>query len=147
MKLTSLVVSVHIAQRLKNFNLSIISCFYWHQEKITEDPQLFANDISQNMMPWKLTIGKPDYIVYKELSAYCASELGELLPRCIVALGIEYILSYLFHNQKWEYFYYDIETNKNLISVSASTEQDARALLLIAIIENKYIDISQTLIK
>jgi hypothetical protein len=150
MKLESLVITSYEAEILFNLGLKQVSCFYWYQDKVPNEPELFKKDITQFMMPWKLSIGKAsnnNHEVFKEFSAYTSSELGEMLPNFLFTNNICYKLYYVFKGTKWEYTYHDVDRNESLSFITASTEQDARAMLLIQIIEKKYIDISQTIIK
>jgi hypothetical protein len=150
MSLSSLVISIELAKTLYDYNIRYVSCFYWYQEKIPDGLQLFKNDTTQFMVPWKLSIGKhfaEDKQIFKILSAYCSSELGEMMPKFIESGKGTYSLSYVFRGKKWEYSYNDPHTYDDLITVFATTEQDARAKLLIEILKAKYIDVSQTIIK
>lgn len=149
MKLASLPITVNMAIALSNLGIKYDSVFYWYQEKYIDYLTLFETGKSQNTMPWKQHIGKPSLEnanIYKEYPAYTCNELGEILPGFIKINGIIYFLRFERVSEKWNYFYEDYDLKK-LISVTALTEQDARAVLLINIIERNYIDISQTIIK
>jgi hypothetical protein len=154
MKLASLVISVDLAKKLHDLNIKLISCFYWYQEKVSSELELFKSDMTQFMMPWKLSIGRPSnelHNIHKEYPAYCTSEVGEILPVTLITNSLNYQLTYRYTGKQWVYRYIKsssgFEPAFELISVSASTEQDARARLLIDIIEKGYISISDTIIK
>jgi hypothetical protein len=149
MKLSSLPITTNLASRLFALGIRYESVFYWYQEKYQDFLTLFETGKSQNTMPWKQHIGKPSFEnqnIFKEYPAYCCNELGEMLPGFIKTKDDMYYLQFEKKPDKWEYFYINYNLSK-LVSVIGKTEQDARALLLIHIIENKYIDISQTIIK
>jgi hypothetical protein len=149
MKLASLPISINLAEALYQLGIRYDSVFYWYQEKFHEGLTLFETGKDQLTMLWKQHIGRPSFEnrnVLKEYSAYTCNELGEILPGFITSQTDRYFISFGRNNKNWDYFYESYYHNK-LFIVSAPTEQDARAMLLIKIIENKYIDVSKTIIK
>jgi hypothetical protein len=147
MILETLAITTNLSMRLFNLGLKQVSAFYWYQEKLPNDPELFNKTLIQASMPWKFSVGKPANVsnIYKIFSAYTSSELGEILPLFIVS--VKYKITFTFRGKFWIYRYDEVESGREFIRVSALTEQDARALLLIHILENHYIDLSQIIIK
>lgn len=149
MKLASLVISVELAESLYDFGIRNESVLYWYQDKFTPQPELFASGQSQKTMTWKTHIGRPSKeskAVFKEFSAYTCSELGDILPGFIKKDGITYFLRFYKGEKEWSYLYEDKDFNY-IVRVVGKTEQDARAALLVFILWNKIIDVSQTIVK
>jgi hypothetical protein len=149
MKLASLAISLELAENLYEYGIRNESILYWYQEKFIPQTELFASGQSQKTMPWKIHASRPskeNKNVYKEFAAFTCSELGDLLPGFIKKDGITYFLRFVRHEKEIEYCYQDYN-DKKLVTVLGKNEQDSRASLLCNILWNKFIDISQTMIK
>jgi hypothetical protein len=151
MRFKDLGISIKFAERLYDLGVRFDSVLYWYEERPDTNLALFIDQKypDREVSVWKLNVGKPSHEkrnIYKEVSAYCCNELGEMLPGFIEQNGTRFYLQFKKHEKKWEYYYIDNSGNE-LINASANNEHDARAKLLIKAIEDKYIDVSQTIIK
>lgn len=135
MKLEEMVCSLEVARQLKELNVKQESLFWWRKYA----PKTGETYISA----WQISLYKGSTNNYESISAFTASELGEMLPRKIeipqiLSNSVELILkmakgitdSYLLeYSPNGDY----IMTGKP-ISVD-SNEANARAKMLIHLIE------------
>lgn len=137
MKLEELCCSLDFAHKLKALGVKQESLFCW----------CHCNDDS-----YELEYDIYDYKLQSEyISAFTASELGELLPFCLKIDEKEYFLRSMFgftHHEKNTTISYNFTVGDTSIEVigfdfCASTEANARAKMLIHLIENKLIDLRQ----
>lgn len=129
MKLEQQVCSLELAKKLKGLGVKQESLFYyyvWLDKMGAERMQgiyqgVFADNITGR-----------DYAFY---SAFTVAELGEMLPEHIFKKGRLYIIKTHEGEEFWQIYY----RNQFGISIieSAATEADARAKMLIYLIENK----------
>ena len=148
MILASLVISFEIAKNLYEFGIRNESVLYWYQEKYNPQPELFASGQSQKTMPWKIHISRPskeNRNVFCEYPAFTCSELGDIIPSFIKKDGIMYYFRTIRHEKEWECTFQDFN-DKKLTESRGKTETDARGSLLVNLLWNKLIDISQTII-
>ena len=149
MRLATLVITLEAAERLYEIGIRADSVLWWYQEKAPQGQTLFETGISQKTMPWKLHITMPskeNRNIFKEYPAPSASEIGEMLPGFIQSNNITYFLRFERMSKEWKYMYQNYD-GKMLCNVLGKTEADARAALLTNILWNKFIDITQTIIK
>jgi hypothetical protein len=149
MRLANIAISVETAARLYEIGIRADSILYWFQELAPQEQTLFETGITQKTMPFKLHIAQPskeNKNIFKEFPAPTCQELGEMLPGFIQKDGITYFLRFERTGKEWKYMYQDYD-NKMLCNVLGKNEVEARAALLTLILWQKFIDITDTIIK
>jgi hypothetical protein len=124
MKLENQVVSLDLAKRLTELGVKQESLFWW------TDKGLMSNE-------WMIDSG----VGRKEASAFTVAELGEMLPRTLKA-QFSMVTSYMPKEIQCGYLDYNNEdeaTTRYEYFAIAYTEADARAKMLIYLLENKLI--------
>lgn len=126
MKLEQQVCSLELAKRLKELEVIQQSLWYWQRFN------------SMGKLKWALSNTTNSHCV----SAFTVAELGEMLP-VIVKAGKRGLNSEMLSITKghfgdapeisWQVMYYDVKF------FNAATEADARAKMLIYLLENKLI--------
>lgn len=128
MKIEDQVISLELAKRLKALNLKQESLFYWCQQK---DETFF-------LPMTEVTLAIYDGKFVKLFSAFTVAELGEMLPHLIG----DYVLDQIKTTDNQYCLLYRNRNNGRHITIKhANTEADARAKMLIYLIENKLITI------
>lgn len=127
MKLANQVVSLELAKRLKELGVKQESYFYWiYTDGVlpdgTRDKIVAGNTLGDSH--WELGGEQDTY------SAYTVAELGEMLPP-----GIAYMCRE--NDNKW--FCASVPYKVNPATNISNTEADARAKMLIYLLENKLI--------
>lgn len=113
MKLEDQVCSLELAKQLKELGVKQESIWYWHKYQDRD---------------WEATLAESD------LSAFTVAELGEMLP--------EFVGSWREHDNFWHCDNSELGENRRVwLTFNADTEADARAKMLIYLIENKLIKI------
>lgn len=120
MTLESQVCSLELAKRLRELGVKQNGYFTWGERKgkpfIGDEVPYFSCDIPI-------------------ASAFTVAELGEILPESFIYGGAEMLV--ILFKDRAEYL--RKETNKLVHEVRAEIEADARALLLIYLLENQLI--------
>lgn len=119
MKLEEQVISLELAKKLKELGVKQESHFYW-VEMYEEPAQLF--DLSWALDPRRLANEQ-----YRNVSAFTVAELGEMLP-----------FGY-YSRRGTRGFTCGTLNNENYGTRRGVTEADARAKMLIYLLENKLI--------
>jgi hypothetical protein len=114
------VCSPELSKRLKELGVNQQSLFAW--VKTAEGPD-----------DYKYLAYRPDGLWVDEISAFTAGELGEMLPIWFHSRKRE--------NDDWVCRVMEVRTNKNHHSFG-KTEADARAKMLIYLLENKLMELS-----
>lgn len=119
MKLEQQVVSLELSKRLKEFGVKQESLFFWNKygDKWLLDKHS-NSDLDKN----------------DGYSAFTVAELGEMLPN--------FVESYKSHDDGFNWFcrrFVDGDISKYNALQTANTEADARAKMLIYLLENKLI--------
>lgn len=138
MKLEKQVVSLELAKKLKKLGVTQQSLFYWFNGEI-----FFEKD---NL--WISPFKKAGY------SAFTASELGEMLPQEIERPNPNYEgkygadpykneLNFLSYNGGHPCYTYGYDLEWGPDYLDEDTEADARAKMLIYLIENKLMEVEQ----
>ena len=118
-------VSLELVKRLKELGVKQESVWGWMQESVSKQYWLGLSD---------------DKKTFEVASAFTVSELGEMLPEC-------YITERRLRGD-WEYSPHftgttqDVGTKehtRNDVCMFADTEADARAKMLIYLVENKFV--------
>lgn len=127
------VCSLEIAKRLKELNCPQESLFWWRYRQGNLD------DKSLDFPP-VLEYDPPEYSpssIWTQCSAFTVAELGELLPFSVMIRGrvTGWDCYKREDGQGWEIW---LQENTRLVGnkIEATTEADARALLLIHLIKN-----------
>lgn len=125
MKLEHQVVSLDLAKRLKELGVEQESLFVWLQRKpetADEEPQWYLKHNGD----WPVGMK-----VYNYAFAFTVAELGEILPK--------YTASY---QDRLDWCIDNAETDPSkAIALHAKTEADARAQMLIYLLENNLIQL------
>lgn len=128
MKLEQQVISLELAQKLKSLGVKQESVWWWYMGELYRD--------------------NPNYKSHAVYSAFTVAELGEMLPKTLNENGLDYELCCFYQNHLWCVMYMRIiqggknggaERMDNVEIEEADTEADARAKMLIYLLENKYI--------
>lgn len=121
MTLEQQVCSLDLAKRLKELGVKQESYFWW------VDP----SDGTREEAIWFI---RDNHVGYKEhVSAFTVAELGEMLPK------IENLVSQFFDNGHCQIALMSEGYQAASIGIEADTEADARAKMLIYLLENKLI--------
>lgn len=133
MKLENQVCSLELAKKLKELGAKQESAFYWGETSglITEEEYLDFEDFASS-------IGKPQGTrVERHFPAYTATELGEMLPLHVEIKGsLLWFETRSNHKKNWVVAYCD---DDDCVAEHSETEADARALMLIYLLENNLI--------
>lgn len=138
MQLEKQVVSLELAKRLKELNCPQESLFYWSDSDIYTDEKVWC-------VNYRAKVTKRNGEPLEWYSAYTVAELGEMLPQIEIE-GVTYVpLSYQFAGKDgYECDLLTLNLTKKpeiYTSTIGTTEADARAKMLIYLIENNLIDI------
>ena len=134
MELEKQVVSLDLSKKLKELGVKQESLFYWHR----------------SYDPFKQQENEP-YVLFapnnkaKEIdfSAYTVAELGELLPSCSrFQDGKVWDLAIASEPEVWEVMYHSVVREETLNIFIDRSEANARAKMLIYLLENKLIQLS-----
>lgn len=140
MKLEKQVCSLELAKKLKELGVKQESIFYWTRS-YTRKTGVFQADSKYYLAYSK---NKKYYAEY-ECSAFTVAELGEMLPEEIEKDGFVY--TWLPSKEDGTYWFSYSRMNENKEGVGynqyADTEADARAKMLIYLLENKLTPASQ----
>lgn len=135
MNLEKQVTSLELSMKLKELGIEQKSLFYWE----------WANDNAHAVRWFPYCVAPRDSGNFKHFSAFTASELGEMLPHRLYpqsASGSDACLDICKnHENYWMVAYYTDFRVPPRITVIQETEVDARAKMLIDLIENKFIEI------
>lgn len=134
MNLENQVVSLELSKKLEELGIVQESLWYW----------VYHN--KNDKFIWNLFQKDEDDKANKHISAFTVAELGEMLPGklCFGVIGSgrkNFWLGTNKINEQWEIFYKldNKHINEIFHSIFTNTEVDARAEMLIWLIENKYI--------
>jgi hypothetical protein len=135
MELEQQVCCRALSQKLEKLGVKQESYFFWARP--THLP-----DLRWVCWPFeKLSTPGGDTANWDQISAFTVAELGEMLPQSITDGGMSFLECDRIG--KWEVGYvnlYEPDSTKSLIcSCEADTEADARAEMLIYLLENKLI--------
>lgn len=138
MKLENQVVSLDLAKRLKELEVKQESLFYWAE--CCDNRLITADWHDQEMGEWG---DCHTYASKPHVSAFTAAELGEMLPFSVVDDAHECTVEvYKDFKGNWEAW---LEVAKSGWmsgeKIVADTEADARAKMLIYLLENRLIAI------
>lgn len=133
MKLENQVVSLELAKRLKELGVKQESVFGYINGQLYLDGEKQPTKHSDNCV-----------------AAFTVAELGEMLPKAIKKLSVQGVpqksdyyldISWSDHDQKWRYTYSNPTYNACVDMWFEATEADARAKMLIFLLENKHIEV------
>ena len=140
MELEKQVCSLELAEKLKDLGVPQDSIFYWVRSDLGNMGVQYVKAFVHQRRP-------PDTDTFEYLSAFTVAELGEMFPTTIYDQSGEYFLNLGATSENIKYgntreftvSYVGIE--KDIIHIHEHTEADARAKILIYLIENKLIPI------
>jgi hypothetical protein len=134
MELPKQVCSLELAKRLKELEVKQESAFYWCKPDDTPDMR-YPN--------WILNFGEITSInrslPWLYISAFTVTELGDMLPTII---GGKTLKTGKMYDDSWAVYYELFPQQPNTVRIEdqvADTEADARAKMLIYLIENRLI--------
>lgn len=136
MELKDQVVSLKLAKKLKELGVKQDSLFYWEEviDKYGVESKLIYGTKPKNRKGVYKIAGAWEENFY---SAFTVPELGDMLPDYLKTKdGYLQLTSYKFPTT-WAIVY--IKENKIIFSTERDTEANARAKMLIYLIENKLI--------
>lgn len=123
MKLEDQVVSLELSKRLKELGVKQESLFYWNEKGSVEfaDPETFVGYTT-------------------DVSAFTVAELGEMLPVTFAPFAAEIRLDCRKAHSGWCCYYRELANEERIFTATdAYTEADARAKMLIYLLENNLI--------
>ena len=125
MKLEQQVINIELSKRLNELGINKPSLFYW---KYTQGRGNDSIQYTEGNIP-------EDNIYCEWYSAYTVAELGQMLPK------EESIVTMIFTNSRCQMAMLGYEWKDKSIgqSIEADTEADARAKMLIYLLENNLI--------
>ncbi len=126
MKLENQLTNLKLSQRLEELGVKQESYFWW----IDYCGKKYEIGTKKEMKQCRIF-----RYVQNHYSAFTVAELGEMLPNNLDDHKWELQITKVFDNT-WYTSYYD-KINKKYIHYQAKTEADARAKMLICILENK----------
>jgi hypothetical protein len=132
MKVEEQVCSLELAKKLKELGVGQNGLYVW---------------VDNNHAGWEVEL-ETETVLPVYPSGYCVAftvaELGELLPLCVETdPGTDGLLRCYKLDEAWQVGYFDMENNEYVDAVEADTEADARAKMLIYLLENKLVDATQ----
>jgi len=129
MKLEQQVCSLELAKRLKELGVKQES--YFRHVRLSDKPDLTED--------WYILDRKPtDYL--EIVSAFTVAELGELLPNIVMKDEQDWWFETLKNGSGTSWMVcYEAKDESDVIVFHAPTEADARAKMLIYLLENKLI--------
>jgi len=130
------VTSLEISKKLKSLNIPQESKFYWS----------FYDGGNTKEYPGIISTNEANHGFKEDLiSAFLSSELGEMLPQILEIKGIKYQLFVSVALDKQWFVVYaneeDYHDNAPIRIIMRHNEADARAKMLIHLIENSIIDV------
>ncbi len=135
MNLEQQVCSLELAKRLKELGVKQVSLFAWVGKRLQ-----YGSLDDCHPCNWESYCGHYRFEVWA--SAFTVAELGERLSERVHKKAEDYYLMLWKGNNIWflNYRYYDIGTLTDIYlvkeSIFADTEADARAKMLICLLEN-----------
>lgn len=150
MNLKQQVCSLDLAKRLKELGAEQNSIFYWS----VPDPSKASNKREELILSKDcevmLCFRQADWgEKFKTVSAFTVAELGEMLPISITRSDKQKFSPVFYKNRgdfhdetRWsiEYSSYTLDNGEIEVQRVADTEADARAKMLIYLLENKLIN-------
>ena len=135
MEIEKQVVSLELAKKLKELGVKQESFFYWVDayENYRNTGEAYNGWIVRQKMNWIANSTKRDKIY----SAFSVSELGEMLPARNIDFGKGYFESCKDSSGMWRAYWTDTHSGKWIKDFNEVSEADARAKMLIYLIENK----------
>jgi hypothetical protein len=140
MELEKQVCSLELAKRLKELGVKQESAFSWFQRKKEET---YAKWTYQNEVPWQLLWTSTTQLSTEEdsfehvIAAFTVAELGEMLRvKCCVDGKFQMPQFYL---PECVWLHYIPDGDEDDVEIASPTEADARAKMLIYLLENKLI--------
>lgn len=123
MPLQQQVCSLELAQKLKELGVKQESLFYWYYVK--------------NLQSWEIFSIHEDVLRDKDdISAFTVAELGEMLPGPLTYKGYNTCLIKSFKiDDTFVSAIYNLD-GEHMLWIEADTEADARAKMLIYLLEN-----------
>jgi hypothetical protein len=129
MELEKQVVSLDLSKRLKELGVKQESLFYW-VEMYEEPAKLFSAD-------WALDKRRLANKQYHNYSAFTVAEMGEMLPKTVKYFRSQVTGDVMQGRGTWPYYSELWQPEGKTITRSGDTEADARAKMLIYLLENK----------
>ena len=146
MELEQQVCSLELAKKLKELGIKQKSYFYWKTDLTTEKSQHYMKPYLSEEPDEYAKLKKigsiPDLVYqhYVELySAFTVAELGEMLPNSFTFEDVGFWLKQI---RGKHFFQISYEGETLLNRLSANTEADARAKMLIYLLENSLTNLS-----
>lgn len=139
MKLEQQVCSLELSKRLKELGVKQESLFYWYGEWYDPNPPF-----REKAKRWYIELAgyvSPEKDIEDTFSAFTVAELGEMLPMIVNNNDDTNWLYTTKHDDGYSVQYGSIENNSfNIVYEQYSdTEADARAKILIYLLENDMI--------
>ncbi len=145
MKLENQVVSLELAKKLKELGVKQESEFMWVRDTDTKKYKIVAspNSIFHGAIKNYYCMGAdhPENGMYQ---SFTVAELGEMLPMEIILNKQTHFFetTRYSHKKMWEIVYrHEVKKNSVLAIQVSETESDARAKMLIYLIESKLISV------
>ena len=136
MKLKDIVCDLEYAEKLKELGLVKEGIFKYYNPPIVDNRPYEVSD------EFELT-DSPSYTIaphFNPINTYTVAEFGEMLPEYIEYNDTEIFLTSYKVDGSYESIYSNVVTGKEIFHKSDPKEANARAKLLIWLIENKHVN-------
>jgi len=135
MKLEDQVCSLELAKRLKELGVKQESLFQWRRWSPKDGSTYIDNE-------WRISIFKDSTGKYEVVSAFTVAELGEMLPAELPDEDMVLLMKKCRETPTHRVFYHhpNFVTEKEYVTIH-HTEANARASMLIHLIENKLMEL------
>lgn len=137
MKLENQVVCRELSQKIEKLGVkqeSVWAWMDWHKGKYSYRPDVAV-------IQTKLAEENEFYKEKVLFSAFTVAELGEILPKIVKKNGIEFWLTMYKQNNFWRIGYNENQLSSLCEHTKGDTEANARAKMLIYLIEKKLIKV------
>jgi len=145
MNISDQVCSIELAQKLKQLGVKQESLFYWQNQPYndgTDDIVLMINEIHNDRNSNTIINTECETDDHPKYAAFTVAELGAMLPYEVNERFL--IIEKCFCNL-WQLKYSDEDYLREsvIVEIKDESEANARAQMLIYIIENKLIEVSK----
>ena len=137
MKLEQQVVSLELAQKLKDLGVKQEGEFRWYQN----NHSILKADVGKKFWYLRHKDNQMSWNNYGMVSAFTVAELGEMLPKEITVSGGTFAQLNCRRdgNGYWYISYREQATMRMIADIGADTEADARAKMFVYLLENNLI--------
>lgn len=138
MRLEDQVANLELSKRLDELGVKIDSYFYWYKNPNSNEFKIFHHH------RFELVQGSENYEFYP---AYTVAELGIIIPHILQSKNTtqsdSHFETFKNENNQWIVTYVLKHSMPPVIAILGDTEANARAKMLIWLIENGYVKVEE----